>query len=202
MNPKPLLNCSDALTAVILEGVKDTIGPEAFEEAVTQAGLEQLLDAHASLSAGDFSALRCALAETYGQQGAGGIVLRAGRAGFNYFVKKFAGPAGFDDPAFRLLPIRKRILTGLRGIASVFARDCGCKIEVRAGEGHWTWVAERCLECDSRSETAPACLFTVGLLQEYMAWISAGRVYPIRENACRARGDPACEIIIEQRFLD
>jgi hypothetical protein len=68
-----------------------------------------------------FSMITKSLEEIYGERGGRGLALRIGRTTFHDVLKDYGALAGVGDPAFRILPMQKKIKFGLNAMASVFS---------------------------------------------------------------------------------
>ena len=186
------------------------------EEIIGQPGINAVLNLAEQLpqetSRKENSALRidyenvAAIAEglerMYGPRGGRGIALRAGRAGFKYLLRQYGTLMGIIDLNYRMLPVPVRLKTGLEALAGLMAKIGDESVTIGELESHWTWKAERCPHCWQRKVVDPACQFPVGMLQEFFAWASSGRVYGIHEIECMAAGGSACLIQISKKALD
>lgn len=186
--------CSPRMTRLVLDGVEEILGAPALGELLPQVR-------SANGEPGGFAQLRAVLEQRYNAEAAGGVLLRAGRAMFTGILKSYAAEVGYEDMNYRLLAPRKRVLQGLALLADFLTRECGSKIHVSSQEGFWRWSAEACLECYGLSREKPACCFTQGMLQEFMLWVSSGRIHLLREGECGGTGG-TCVIEIEQHALD
>lgn len=202
------LCCSHLLVQVAQEGMKEIIG-QAGVNAVFNLELRKSeetgsepVNLEDGVSFGELASLQAALEELYGPRGGRGVALRAGRASFPYFLREFGLLSGLMDMDFRLLPARLRLRAGLERMARTIAGFCHEAIEVSEDERCWYWRIERCPECWERQTSEPCCHYIVGLLQEYMAWASGGKYFPVVEVECCAAGGAACIIQIEQQALD
>jgi predicted hydrocarbon binding protein len=194
--------CSNLVTECVLEGVKEVIGPEAFEAVLDEARLPHLNASGATeFNAADIQRLQAVCVDRYGSLSARGMALRSGQSSFSYFLKQFGQTAGFEELNFRLLPPKRRIFSGLQRIADVFAAQCGLKISATAEGSRWI-VEYAAADEDSSAEAEIPCGFIFGLLKEYLIWISGGKFFAIQETRCRANGDAACRFEIDQRPLD
>ncbi len=202
------LRISERMTRIILLGMQEILGgaglatiadliknPHLGEGTLLSEPLE-------GLRFTEVSSIQQAFEGLYGEQGARGAALRSGRSAFCYFLKEFGDEAGFNQLEFRLTPLKRRVLVGLESLARITSREIGQQIQVQAAGKVWTWQISNCPECWGRQSLTPACDFTVGLLQEFLSWLSGGKVYLVEETACRAKGDPACSIRIDQTPLD
>jgi predicted hydrocarbon binding protein len=46
------------------------------------------------------------------------------------------------------------------------------------------------------------CDFTIGLLQEFMAWAGGSKYFRIQEIACRGNGDACCSFKIDKNPIE
>jgi len=191
--------CSGRFSVIVVDALKETIGPDRFADLVQRHPSMISDDSLADLS---FQDLHRVFEQEFGLKTAGGIFLRAGRSAFGYFVKQFDAETGFEGLEFRLKPTPKRILTGLKALANIFNQECGSAIEVTVEGDSWSWADSNCSECNQERPQAYACHFTTGLLQEYLSWISGGRIFQLKETAGRANGAAVCLISIHHRPLD
>jgi len=207
MNSEENMQLSAPLSQIILKGIREIIGQEGLDQVFELSGISRVhcnggeLE-ETGLRYSEISALQQGFETRYGIQGAKGVELRAGRAAFCYFLKVFGDSAGINELDFRLLPSRRRMQAGLERLANVIGSESGHIISVQAQENAWSWQSVHCTECRGRQSETPVCYFTVGLLQEFLSWLSGGRVYLVEEIACRAKGDLACIIQVEKKPLD
>jgi hypothetical protein len=150
----------------------------------------------------EISAVAAGLEKMYGPRGGRGVALRAGRAGFKYILRQHGAGLGITDLQFRLLPVPVRVKTGLDAIGRLMARLGDEQVCVTEDEHSWFWRSHNCPYCWQRALHEPACHFTAGLLQEFFAWVSSGRVYSVSELECRAAGAAACFFQISKKALD
>ena len=148
------------------------------------------------------AAITRGLEKMYGPRGGRGVALRAGRAGFKYLLRQFGTSLGIIDLNYRMMPVPLRIKTGLHAMADLMGRIGDEQVIIGELDTVWTWTAERCPHCWQRTATEPVCQFPVGMLQEFLAWASSGRVYGIREVECLAAGGATCMIQIYKKALD
>ncbi len=208
MNNHESMKISVLLTQVMINGMQEFIGQPGLDHLLSVwKGLPyqtsgQMLQARAGLDFNQISALQQALEDVYGPQGARGVALRSGRAAFCYFLRTYGGKTGFDELDFRLLPPRRRIQTGLERLAQVLSGEGAGTILVQDAGSEWQVQIENCPECWGWKNESPLCYFSIGLLQEFLTWMSGGKIYLVEETACRVKGDQVCTIRIEKKPLD
>lgn len=198
------------LSQVILEGFQEIIGQAGVSATFHMVGLNYLVtpvDRHlvvtAGLSAMQFGQLRGAMEKLYGPRGSRGVCLRSGRASFRYLLNNFGNAMGIGDLDYRLLPTPRRIFTGLEAVAAIFREHFQQSVEVKNEAHHWTCIIHNCLECNHREYSAePICYYTLGLLQEYFSWASAGKYYNVQEVTCVACDAPVCTFHISKQVIE
>ncbi|MBN1370972.1 MAG: hypothetical protein JW987_03350 [Anaerolineaceae bacterium] len=189
-------NLVEEFRAVLLEGAEEVLGLDEarglFEQAQARVKHEAELGLHRELY--HFHEM---LENEYGQPAAQGLAQRMGRAGFRKGLKRWGNETGLLEPSFRLLPLTKRILTGLTRMAEVLGKKTGLAVQVGRTDGQWTMRFGR-----GPQSVAPPCHLIVGTLQEFMSWASCGRVYQVRVVECAAYGVEHCLFTIDMKPLD
>ena len=144
------------------------------------------------------SHLQAGLESAYGPRAGRGLALRVGRACFKYGLREFGPELGLTDLAFRLLPLPAKLKTGSEAFAALFNNFTDQLVRLEWDEKYIHWHIERCPLCWERHAEGPCCHLAVGLLQEALYWISAGKYFEVEEKKCIACGDSACTIVIDQ----
>jgi predicted hydrocarbon binding protein len=186
------------LTQLVFKGLGEIIGNSAESEISQRfvsksSGLttaEQLRGIHAELEA------------EYGSNSGQGIAVRTGQAAFKYLLSEWGEDLGLFDVEFRMLPERRRLLEGMKKLAARLQEECGGGFHVEKNASHWNWEMETSPCCGGHVTSAPACGVIVGLLQEYLTWISGGKVFDVEEKTCQATGFDYCTIQIGMNPLD
>ncbi len=152
------------------------------------------------------SHLQAALEEAYGPRSGRGVAQRIGRASFKYGLREFGPELGLTDLAFRLLPLPAKLKAGSEAMATLFNSCTDQRVRIERDETFIYWHIERCPLCWERHAqegtghafSGPCCNLAVGLLQEALYWLSAGKYFEVTEEKCIACGDSACTILINQ----
>ncbi len=192
---------------ILLLGIEEIIGRpgvNAILNLAEQPGQGMIQEEKPSLRIGSINVATITetLEKMYGPRGGRGVALRAGRAGFKYLLRQFGTTLGIIDLNYRMMPVPVRIKSGLQSLADLMGKLGDEQVTVGELEHAWTWTAERCPHCWQRTATESICQFPVGMLQEFFAWASSGRIYAIREVECLAAGGAACMIQINKKALD
>ncbi|MHB0989439.1 MAG: hypothetical protein ACYC3P_12370 [Bellilinea sp.] len=196
-------NYSAQMAQIVLEGAREVLN-SAEMAALFESARVRLPDTTGpiSVAGNDIQRLAAALETRYGALGSRGAALRIGRASFQGVMRVFGSEDGFEAEEHRLLPVRKRARAGLEKLAAIFECACGIHVAVTTEPEAWLWTLADCETChDPRVETAVSH-FMLGLLREYLAWSSGGKVFQVEEIACRADGDPNCVIRVQRLPLD
>lgn len=170
-------------------GLEETIGPADTAELQKLAGGKSEMTAD----------VRKKLDEMYGKVGASGVAICSGRAAFKYLLENDGKEIGFESPDFRFLPIRVKVRRGLELMAGWFEKNYGVKASVRSGEREFRVDVFDSAEGESNTNL---CDFTAGLLQGFLAWISGGKFYVVRETECRASGAEKCSFSVGKKPLE
>jgi predicted hydrocarbon binding protein len=144
------------------------------------------------------SRLQVALENEFGPRAGRGLALRVGRACLKYGLLEFGPELGLTDLAFRMLPLQAKLIAGSEAFAALFNKFTDQRVNLRKDAQTITWQIERCPVCWERQSETPCCHLAVGLLQEALFWISAGRIFEAEEKTCVACGDSACTIVINR----
>jgi predicted hydrocarbon binding protein len=201
-------DCTFEMGRIVLGGVKEIIGWTGIDSVLETAGRTDLiLDNGArkfksDVSYADLSAIQVAIESIYGLSGGRGIAQQAGRASFKFLARDYNEDLGFGALEYRLLPTGSRIQAGLEVLARVVTSLSGENITTDSDDAAWYWHIDSSPWCWQRSSTDPLCHFSVGVLQEYLAWTSGGKNYPVLETQCASSGAPHCTIRIDRTPLD
>ncbi len=209
MAEEPGYHRSSRLGQIVFEGVEEIIGRSGVRDLLNTGPLarfyreERNSAENVDLSpASEVSAIQSALEETYGQRGGRGIALRAGRASFKYILRQYGASLGLTGLDYRLQPAPARLKTGLETLVRLFSDLERGPVEIEQVEAAWIWRSAACPYCWQRKTSEPACTFAVGLLQEFLAWNSGGKVFNVEETECRAEGKAACAFRIDIQPLE
>ena len=199
----PIQLCSNALSTSILEGLREVIGQQDYDAALQAVGVSPLDGIKTGvISNTDLLKLRNICVDLYGDLSTRGIAFRSGQSAFHYFLKEFADQAGFEELDFRLLPLKKRIFTGMQSIAAIVQQDCGLEAKITQEEKKWIVEIASCGSEGRKVDQDVTCGLILGFLKEYLGWISGGKSYFFQETACREIGKTACVFDIAQNPID
>lgn len=191
--------CSSQWAQIMIKGVEEIVGPEDALSIVSWMQQEQT---DSAVLLNQVPLVHAALQEMYGSRGGQGVALRAGRVAFNALLRQKGVQMGMFSSQFRLLPTPARIRLGLEALAEQIGLLWNEKVTLGEDNSHWIWRTEHCPLSPDLHTTCPACYFTVGFLQGFIAWTTGGKNYLIHEAECVAAGHPACVLLINRLAVE
>ncbi|CUS05195.2 4-vinyl reductase 4VR [Candidatus Promineifilum breve] len=195
---------SNRLGRVYLEALQEAIGRNGLNALLNLTGNGGFIDQPPAndLALGfelaTVSNLNRALEMIYGPRGARGLALRGGRAMYARIIEAFDLPTGFNEFAFRLLPVSTRLKIGVPALARALTQQSDQTHRAADRGNHFTYTIERCAVCWGQSAKSPLCHLTVGLLQEALSAFGRGQEFRVSQTECRAVGAAACVFHIEK----
>ncbi|MHC1785437.1 MAG: hypothetical protein AB9891_22260 [Anaerolineaceae bacterium] len=131
-----------------------------------------------------------------------GLLVRVGRASCKFFVKQYGPGMQVTSTEYRLLPSKKRLAKGLNAAAGLCSELFKKEISVVDEGDHWIWQ-----ETDSPSPSCAHlagqdCFFMIGLLQEYLAWLSGGKAFSVNQTGKAGLADNACCLTISKQPIE
>lgn len=185
----------------------DVMGKHGLQQLLTLSQLEHYQDAPPPddlLRQFDFAELASlseGLESMYGTRGGRGMALRIGRASFAKGLKSFGIMRGMGDPAFRALPLEKRIHYGLLGLESVYNNFTDQQATLTVEDGSYRFDIENSPMAWGRTADKPVCHAQVGIIQEALRWASNGYEFYVRETECSASGGHVCTFRINKTAI-
>jgi len=128
-----------------------------------------------------------------------GILHRAGRAGFYYWMKNASGMLNWNDPDFKFSPIKKKITLGLHLICDMINAEKGKLLLLENQPDHWVILT---LPIANHAITSPMmnCNYLSGFLQEFTSWAGLGKFY--RVTTLQQDNGVCCRICIDKKPID
>lgn len=191
-----------------LMSLEEVMGRNGVSALLNMAGLRERAnnypanDLRREYSFSELSTTSQALETMYGQRGARGMELRAGRVAFNYGLKEFGPLLGMADLALKLMPLGMKLKIALNAVAQTFDRFSDQPTHVEEKKGQFLYVIEKCPVCWHRHSDSPCCHIARGIIEESLRWVSGGKNFRVEEIECRAVGDPTCTFAIDKEPLD
>lgn len=187
----------NSLVRQALISMQEVMGENGLNAVLKSCGLERFAgnfppnDLEPSIKASQYAQLNQAIEDFYGRGGKG-MLLRIGRASFQYGVREQAALLGIAGVALKLLPEKQRIKFILNGMADALKKsNPQVNAWVEDGGGKLAYIESTCAICNSRHSDHPICYLYIGSVSEAVKW-ATGKDYEINETHCIAKGDEYC----------
>lgn len=155
-----------------------------------------------SLSATNLGRMEVALCNVFGQAAGEGLSLRVGRAALTQVICQMGPEMGLLDLDFRLQRARLRIRKGLECLAEVLWTPIGVQCELEEQVECWCWTLYPSQSYVSFNGRIPPTSFIKGLVQEYFAWSSGGKIYPVESHVLEKEDISAYAFRINKQPLE
>jgi len=109
-----------------------------------------------------------------------GMLIRAGRASLYYWMRDNGERFGWNSMDFKLLSFRYKLLRGIDDLTTWWSQSGAGKFTIDSNAK--TVVVE--YQPGEQVITQLGCCFFMGLIQEYISWLSSGKFFPAREIQC------------------
>ncbi|MDE3089425.1 MAG: 4-vinyl reductase [Chloroflexota bacterium] len=193
---RPMPN--DALRLFFL-AIEDVMGKDGMKAVLRGAKLERYIDNYPAknlergVTFGEYARAEQAVEDFYGPRGAKAMLLRVGRATFNYGMKEQSAVLGLAGQALKAMPLpmtakMKLLLDQMVGAAN---KTVNQPTRLEEDADAFTMIVDYCM-CQFRPKHAnPSCFITVGALTEAMKWLTE-KNFAVQEVACMNLGTEAC----------
>lgn len=204
----PTFNCTNRMGRIILLGMEEIIGHNQVCTVLNQASLAEVIqpdppcNPEVDFSFDKIPQLQATLENVYGLAAGRGLAVRSGRACFKHILREFGAEMGLMGLDYRLLSLPTRLKVGSQSLAALFNRQTGQHVELALDDEYIHWNIEPCLVCGEKRTETSACQLTIGLLQEAMYWVGAGKIFQVEETLCIARGDPQCTLRVRKNPIN
>ncbi|MEO1288979.1 MAG: 4-vinyl reductase, partial [Chloroflexota bacterium] len=149
----------------------------------------------------DIAAINEALEEMYGTRGGRGMALRIGQSAFARGIKGFGAMRGVAHPAFKTLPLERRVDYGLRGLAAILTNFTDQTSYVENQGTVFLFKSEISPFAWGRTASKPVCHMMAGIILECLRWSSNGYEFYVREIECTATGHEQCVFRINKSAI-
>ena len=187
----------NALMRQALVAVEEVMGKNGLTAVLRTSNLDQYIDdlppndLSPAVNAADYARLNEAIEKFYGRGGRG-ILLRIGKASFEYGLREQSALLGLAGLALKVLPPKQRIQLVLNNMANALKKINSLdRIEVETSGGQIAYIAHTCSVCYGRQSTKPICHLYLGSIAEAVRW-ATGQNYQVRETDCIACGAGYC----------
>ena len=187
----------NAALRVLLEAIEDVMGANGTKAVLNAGGLSKYIDNYPpknlemEATFAQYGAAQQAVEDFYGPRVARAMLLRIGRATFQFGLRDQPAILGLAGIALKALPEKTRMKLILERMAKAAVDRVNQPTVVMEEEDAYYFIVEQC-PCKWRPEhDKPCCYVTVGVLMESMAWIT-GNMYKVEEVACISNGAASC----------
>jgi predicted hydrocarbon binding protein len=197
----------NAALRVLLEAIEEVMGPNGTKAVLNAGGLSQYIDNYPpkdlemNASFAEYGGVQQAVEDFYGPRGARAMLLRIGRATFEFGLREQPAILGLAGVALKALPEKTRMKLILDRMAKAAIDQVNQPTNVIEEDDAFYFVVEEC-PCRWRpTHDKPACYVTVGVLMQAMAWIT-GKLHRVEEVACISSGASSCVYRIEKKATE
>ena len=193
---------NDALRLFFL-AIEEVMGKEGMRAVLRGAKLEKYIENYPpknlelGVTMAEYGAAEQAVEDFYGPRGARAMLLRVGRALFNYGMKEQSAVLGLAGQALKLMPVpmtaKMKLL--LEQMAAAGNKTVNQPVYLEEDAEAFYLVYPACM-CEYRPKhQTPTCYITVGILSEAMKWLTE-KNFNIQEITCLNLGGPSCRFRI------
>ncbi len=196
--PEERMMPNDALRLFFL-AIEEVMGKDGMKAALRGAKLDQYIDNYPpknldlEVRFSDYAKAEQAIEDFYGRRGAKAMLMRVGRATFNYAMKEQSTVLGLAGQALKLmpLPMTAKMKLLLEQMAAAGNKTVNQPVRLEEDADAFMLIYDVCM-CQFRPQhDAPCCHVTVGLLSEAMRWLT-DKNFAIQEVTCLNLGADAC----------
>jgi predicted hydrocarbon binding protein len=180
-----------------LVSAQEVMGENGLHAVLRSCGLERYVnqlppnDTNPAIKTSDYARVNQAIEEFYGRAGKG-MLIRIGKASFQYGLREQSALLGVAGVAIKLLPTKQRIKFILNGMADALKKS-NAEVDAWVEETGETiaYIDRTCAVCWGRTHEKSICHLYVGSITEAVLW-ATGTEYQVTETHCMAKGDPYC----------
>ena len=166
---------SNAALRVLLDAIEEIMGKNGTKAVLNAGGLSNYIDNYPTKSLemeakfSEYGALQQAVEEFYGPRGARAMLLKIGRATFQFGLKDQPAIMGLAGIALKAIPEKNRMKLILERMAKAASERINQPSQIVEEEDAFYYVQDEC-PCRWRPEhDKPCCFVSVGALMEAMA---------------------------------
>lgn len=195
---------NDALRILFLS-IEEVMGRDGMRAALRGAKLERYIDNYPpknlelQVKFSEYGAVEQAVEDFYGPRGARAMLLRVGRATFNYGMKEQSAVLGLAGQALKVMPLpttaKMKLL--LEQMIAAVNKTVNQPAALEEDSDSFSWVVSHCMCMYRPRHQLPACFVTLGGLCEATKWLT-DKQFPVEEVACLNQGAAACRFRISK----
>ncbi len=195
---------NDALRILFL-AIEEVMGKDGMRAALHGAKLERYIDNYPpknlnlEVRFSEYGAVEQAVEDFYGARGARAMLLRVGRATFDYGIKEQSAVLGLAGQALKAMPLpttaKMKLL--LEQMISAVNKTVNQPAALEEDAHSFIWVVSHCMCLYRPKHSSPACFVTLGGLMEATKWLT-DKQFAVQEIACMNMGADACRFRISK----
>jgi hypothetical protein len=199
---------SNRVSQLVLSGLKEIIGVSELAKIVSRivhgekATSQEINHEIPDVPDCDLEKMQVIMENQFGQKGMQGLMVRSGRASCKFFVKEYGSSMKVTSMEYRLLPSKKRLMIGLQAAAGLWSELFTAKISVVDQGDYWVWQETEPEKKNSCPHLSQNCYFTIGLIQEYLSWMSGGKVFSVKKADPRVQEQVISCLRINKQPID
>lgn len=175
------------ISQIIIGGIEEIVGLDDLQKILENNQIPFKINTknniviEQSISLKQLNNIEKNLVEKYGETGCRGAAYHFGRSFFSGFYREYGDQTGLNTLDYRMLPVKKRIYTGLEKISQWLSTTTELEIKINDDDQRWYWVnLSEQNNCECRLTITD---FSIGMLQGFLSWASGGKSYPIKSNS-------------------
>lgn len=193
---------TDNLTMRIwLETIENIVGSNGLKSILNYAGLQKYIDSYPpenneqDIPVEDTKTLYLSLFELFGEKGARGLQIRAGREFIRIAREKLPEVVNALEDKIRPLPELEKMRVGLEIFKESFEQHYTStldvpRIEIQEEDDYFLLIERDNPVSHASTSEKPMCFTYVGMLQ-YQMEVLTGHLHTVKEIECKAMGHPA-----------
>lgn len=195
---------NDALRILFLS-IEEVMGRDGMRAALHGAKLERYIDNYPpknlelQVKFSEYGAVEQAVEDFYGPRGARAMLLRVGRATFNYGIKEQSAVLGLAGQALKVMPLptsaKMKLL--LEQMVAAVNKTVNQPAVLEEDADSFSWVVSHCMCMYRPQHQSAACFVTLGGLSEATRWLT-DKQFPVQEVSCLNLGAEACRFRISK----
>lgn len=200
----------DAYLLWALQAAEQVIGAPGLATILRRSGLEKLINNYplespvpsGQFTFDDYGSLCAGLMQVYGYSGKS-IMLRIGRLSAQLAALKqldLFDPAKLENA--RQLPLALNLRAGLEVLQAGYQTLMPhMRYRLEDHGAAWAYITETCPMCAGQQANQAMCWLFSGVLEEAAHW-QTGKLFEVKETACRALGAVACVWEVSKQPLE
>lgn len=179
--------------------IEEVMGLDGMKAALHGAKMDRYIgnyppkNLNLEIKFSEYATAEQAVEDFYGARGARAMLLRVGRATFNYGMKEQSAVLGLAGQALKLMPLptTSKMKLLLEQMAAAANKTVNQPTRIEEDADAFYLVVDYCM-CQFRPRhTNPCCFVTVGTLTEAMKWLT-DKNFSVQEISCMNLGATEC----------